>query len=89
MTEQDVFKILLWNISEDDPEKLDRAAKAFQLAVQKELTDVQRKYFVARYRDGLNYAQIGQKYGVNKASVWHTVDKGTKIIQRCLEYALL
>lgn len=89
MAEQDVFKILLGNISENDPERLDRVAKAYQFAVQKELTATQRKYFFAYYRDGLNYTQIGQKYGVNRSTVWRTMDRAMKMIQHYLEYAQL
>lgn len=89
MAEQDVFKILLGNISENDPERLDRVAKAYQFAVQKELTATQRKYFFAYYRDGLNYTQIGQKYGVNRSTVWRTMDRAMKMIQHYLKYAQL
>ena len=89
MAEQDVFKILLGNISENDPERLDRVAKAYQFAVQKELTATQRKYFFAYYRDGLNYTQIGQKYGVNRSTVWRTIDRAMKMIQLYLKYAQL
>lgn len=89
MAEQDVFKILLGNISENDPERLDRVAKAYQFAVQKELTATQRKYIFAYYRDGLNYTQIGQKYGVNRSTVWRTMDRAMKMIQHYLEYAQL
>ncbi len=89
MAEQDIFKILLGNISEDDPQKIGRATKAYQFAVQKELTATQRKYFFAYYRDGLNYTQIGQKYRVNRTTVWRTVNRAMKTIQHCLEYAQL
>lgn len=89
MAEQNVFKILLGNISENDPERLDRVAKAYQFAVQKELTATQRKYIFAYYRDGLNYTQIGQKYGVNRSTVWRTMDRAMKMIQHYLEYAQL
>ena len=89
MAEQDVFKILLGNISENDPERLDRVAKAYQFAVQKELTATQRKYIFAYCRDGLNYTQIGQKYGVNRSTVWRTMDRAMKMIQHYLEYAQL
>lgn len=89
MIEKDALKIWIENISAGDSSKLERAGKAYQVAIQKELTDVQREYFLAYFRDGLNYAQISRKYGIDKSTVCRTVHRAMDAIQHCLEYAQL
>ncbi len=62
-------------------------AKLIHKAIQYELTDIQRDYFIAYYLNGLTMEEIGEIHGVDKSTVSRTVTRAKNRIERILKYS--
>lgn len=80
----------LWLDSNGDTneEQLDRLKKNLGLAIDRELTETQRKYINDFYVKGLSVTDIAIKYFVAKSTVSRTLARARKKLMRALRYSL-
>ena len=80
----------LWLDSNGDTneEQLDRLKKNLGLAIDRELTETQRKYINDFYFKGLSVTKIAEKYAVNKSTVSRTLMRARRKLERVLKYSL-
>lgn len=75
------------NIRSDDP-RLDAQAmrRRIALVVQNELTDRQRYVVTAYYWERKTLKTIAEELGVNKSTVWRTLQRGKTRVAKYLKY---
>lgn len=62
-------------VCKDNSEQIARMKEAVKTAINKELTDKQRKYLKMYYFDGMTMEQIALKNGVTKGIISRTIKK--------------
>ena len=75
-----------WNENEPDVDFVQHTKNCVAFAVQNELTEKQRQYFLKYYIDRKNMQQIASEFGVNKSSVSRTLYAARKRLARVLAY---
>ena len=73
-------------ISEDNHNEHQRLKRNLIRALQEDVTPRQREYLLLYYGQGLNMREIGERLGVNRATVSRTIQRGERRLQRCLRY---
>lgn len=73
---------------EANEEQLERLKKNLGMAIDRELTEPQRKYINDFYFKGLSVTKIAEKYAVNKSTVSRTLIRARRKLERVLKYSL-
>lgn len=76
-----------WSANEADVDFVSHAKRAAATALERELTETQRLYYIAYYLDGISMPEIADMYGVNKSTVSRTLTRATKRMARVLAYS--
>ena len=82
------YRLWLDSQEETNEEQLDRLKKNLGLAIDRELTETQRKYINDFYFKGLSMAEIAEKHSVNRTSVWRAIKRARRTLERVLKYSL-
>ncbi len=70
--------------AESNTQSLDKMKAAIPEIIHDRLTEKQRNYILMYFFDGLNVREIGERYGVNKATVSRTIRRGMRRIYKQL-----
>jgi RNA polymerase sigma factor (sigma-70 family) len=76
-----------WNANEPDVDFVSHAKRAAATALERELTETQRLYYIAYYLNGISMPEIADMYGVNKSTVSRTLTRATLRMARVLRYS--
>lgn len=82
------YRLWLDSQGEANEEQLDRLKKNLGMAIDRELTETQRKYINDFYFKGLSVTKIAEKYAVNKSAVSQTLTRARRKLERVLKYSL-
>ena len=82
------YRLWLDSQGEANEEQLDRLKKNLGMAIDRELTETQRKYINDFYFKGLSMAEIAEKHSVNRTSVWRAIKRAHRTLERVLKYSL-
>lgn len=69
-----------------DEDVTQKISNTIYAAVRLELSEIQRKYFVKYYFEGLTMAEIAEEFGTNKSTVSRTLARARKKLERVLKY---
>lgn len=78
------FRCYVEEHARDNTHDLDRMKAAIPEIIHEKLTEKQRNYILVYFFDGLNVREIGERYGVNKATVSRTIRRGMRRIYKQL-----
>lgn len=70
----------------EESEKRKHQMQILGRIIQEELTDRQRRTFLAYHHQGLNLTQIAALHGVNKSTVSRTLKRAEQKIHRITKY---
>ena len=73
-------------IADDNRQQIGRLKRNLVHALKEDVTPRQREYMLLYYGKGMNMAEIGEKFGVNKSTVSRTLKRGRQRLYRCLRY---
>ena len=73
-------------MSADNSKEISRLKRNLIRALQEDVTPRQRQTLLLYYSDGLNMREIGERLGVDKATVSRTIKRGERRLRRCLRY---
>lgn len=76
-----------WNANEADADFVSHSKRAAAAALERELTETQRLYYIGYYLSGISIPEIAKIYGVNKSTVSRTLSRATKRLARVLRYS--
>lgn len=82
------YRLWLESQGEANEEQLKRLKKNLGMAIDRELTEPQRKYINDFYFKGLSVTKIAEKYAVNKSTVSRTLIRARRKLERVLKYSL-
>lgn len=80
------FELWLNAEGEDNRADLERLKKVLPAVLAECVTETQRKYIMSYFVDRMTLKQIGERYGVNKATVSRTINRGLDRAYRYLRF---
>lgn len=85
--QSDAEQFKKWNANEEEADYVSHSKRAAAAALERELTETQKLYYVAYYLSGISIPEIAEIYGVNKSTVSRTLSRATKRLARVLRYS--
>ena len=76
-----------WNENEPEVDFVNHAKVAALAAINQELTEVQKRYYIMYHLDGISIPKIAELEGVNRSTVSRTLTRASKKLARILRYA--
>lgn len=80
------FDLWLNAEGEDNRADLERLKKALPTVLAECVTETQRQYILHYFVDRMTQKQIGERYGVNPATVSRTIHRGLDLAYRYLRF---
>lgn len=84
--ERAAFEQWLQGEGGDNRAELDRLKRALPVVLAECVTETQRQYIIHYFVDQLTMKQIGERYGVNPATVSRTIHRGLDRMYRYLRF---
>ena len=84
--ERAAFEQWLQGEGGDNRAELDRLKRALPVVLAECVTETQRQYIIHYFVDQLTMKQIGERYGVNPATVSRTIHRGLDRAYRYLRF---
>lgn len=76
-----------WKEDQEDTDFFTHCKKAVMVALDRELTERQRRVYVMYYLDGISIPQIAVQLSVNKSTVSRTLKRATERLYRVMRYS--
>lgn len=79
----------LAGLGDTNGEQQTRLRRALKYALERELTERQRKWLLLYYFEGWRITEIAEIDGVNKSTVSKTIRRARERLQKVLQYSIL
>lgn len=83
----DGVQLRKWREEEQEQDNTVHLQRCVKTALETELTDKQRQYYLMYFQEGKTMEQIAKEFGVSKSTVSRTVRRANLKMGRCLRYA--